>query len=327
MINTCTGKYGNCIDVKFINECNGRCEFCIEHGGYSPKTRNIDAMALAINKMVDMENVLILGGEPMLDPTGLRRLTSEIHSSKNIYLTTNGTSIDLAELGMIARRLTAVNISIMHHNPKTNWTLTGVLQSHAWLKSAIEVYHQCNVQVRINCNLMKGGIESYAEAIQFIQFCKDLGADEIKFTELMNYPSLYVSARDVFPVLPLNKDPYREGCEQTFTAKKADMKITVKQTCGLCNCYAAKPDKLLDNPSLFKVVYPNGEVFDGWVSEEEVQRRRTIRVAPAPEASRVVHHSHCAPSGGHCVSSLDEYKDLIRSIGGGHCGYSGGCHH
>lgn len=37
--NSCAGGYGNCLDVKITNLCNGNCAFCIERGGYSPENQ------------------------------------------------------------------------------------------------------------------------------------------------------------------------------------------------------------------------------------------------------------------------------------------------
>lgn len=37
--NSCAGGYGNCLDVKITNLCNGNCSFCIERGGYSPENQ------------------------------------------------------------------------------------------------------------------------------------------------------------------------------------------------------------------------------------------------------------------------------------------------
>lgn len=82
-INSCAGGYGKCLDVKVTNQCNARCAFCIERDGYCPTAGDVSELNNA-TKETEADNILILGGEPLLYPNleqyvqAIRRKNEEI---------------------------------------------------------------------------------------------------------------------------------------------------------------------------------------------------------------------------------------------------------
>lgn len=307
--NPCGGKYGKSIDVKFINECNGHCAFCIEKGGYCPKDRNVYDMIKSINSstLKNYKNVLILGGEPMLDPNGLLALVRGLDYDKMIYVTTNGTPISDWYIHLLGSYLEAVNISIMHYDFVKNMEIMGVSTSKEKLISMIEAYHKEKVLVRINCNFYKGGIDNTEDFIKMLEYGKELGADEMKFCELQNVEEGFVKAKDIME--GINENPFEEGCEQTKNFPyffKGN--VIIKTTCGFCNKLSPKPKtsptKVCD---VTKVVYCDGAITDGWVvrtvNKSVVHIPKIFKKDKKVKKSENIQRgwgSHCGNLGGHC---------------------------
>ena len=88
--NPCNGFYGKCLDVKITNACMGRCAFCIERGGFSPSPCDVEKLIEQTVRLMEYQNVLILGGEPLMYPDLFRYIDGILPYKKNIYLTTNG---------------------------------------------------------------------------------------------------------------------------------------------------------------------------------------------------------------------------------------------
>lgn len=279
--NCCAGAYGKCLDLKITNACNANCSFCIEKNGYAPKENDVEELVKTVNSLTEYDSLLILGGEPLLYKD-LEILLQETHKSKT-YLTTNGSLLDKEKAKMLSEYLTAINISVHYYTEELNDKVyAGPHISFEKLEEAIKVFNDNDVPVRINCNLVKGLIENRYDAINMIKFAKQIGANEIRFTELQNAEELAVNAADIFNTEKLvSENPYCDGCEKSCIYN--GIKVIVKTCCGLVN----KDKKEVTDPELFKgdtkVVYPNGEVHDGWLTKKE----------PTKEKSSYVHATGC----------------------------------
>lgn len=72
MKNSCDGYYSS-LDVRFTKVCDNHCDFCIEKDGLKSLGRtNVDNL---IQSTIDssIKDILILGGEPFLQPKKLLR--------------------------------------------------------------------------------------------------------------------------------------------------------------------------------------------------------------------------------------------------------------
>ncbi len=121
--NACQGFYGDCLDVKFTNLCNGACAFCIEQGGYSPEPAPVNV--LIGHAIADPSpTVLVLGGEPLADAARLLEFLKGIRPyKKKIYLTTNGTLLTESLANELRPYLVGVNVSVNHDDQQTNETV------------------------------------------------------------------------------------------------------------------------------------------------------------------------------------------------------------
>lgn len=261
--NSCQGGYGDCLDVKFTNACNGACEFCIEKDGYSPEPAPINV--LIGHAIADpAPTVLILGGEPLMAPVRVMDFIEGIRPYKDkIYLTTNGCFLSTMSISRLAGYLNGINISVHHYNEARNQDCmkTSVPVKFDELRQHIRKLQDKDCPVRLNVNLVKGFIDSYEEATKMLAFAEEMGVSSVRFTELQNVgDDLFVDAKEVFDQLA-DVDPWTDGCEQRL--KHRSLKVTVKIGCG--HVVASRPKPPCDGKSSCRVMYPNGEITEGWV--------------------------------------------------------------
>jgi molybdenum cofactor biosynthesis enzyme MoaA len=256
--NPCSGKYGKCLDLKLTNECNGNCPFCIEAKGYSPnETKDTKELSKKINDQ-NIKDLLILGGEPLLYPD-IVGLVSQIRSDINIYLTTNG-SLLIPELAKrLSPFLKGINISIHHSTSAKHKELTKIALDGNVLYKSIQTLGPD--KVRINCNLVKGYIDSQKEINAVYDLVTRLKVKKIRFAELQNCPALFVDAGTIFDNVP--SKPFEEGCE--INIPKKGLEVTLRLTCGLVD----RNKKAVDNPVgrniRTQVMYSDGQIQDEWL--------------------------------------------------------------
>lgn len=269
--NSCAGGYGNCLDVKITNACNARCAFCIEKDGYNPEPAPVKELALATIQDKS-DTVLILGGEPTLYPDLIEYLKLIRPWKERIYLTTNGSQLTppytLAK--EMAKYLDGINISIHHYSEYLNdsvYDSENCLISFRFLKKAIGVFHESDVRVRFNTNLVRGILDSKQDVERMIAFAAHMGADEIRFAELQNSEDLWVDAKQFFPTLPDN--PFEDGCE-CEVPNELGITVRVKTTCGRVN---RKRPPVNEEPvrtgGETHVLYANAQVSPGWLTNKE----------------------------------------------------------
>jgi organic radical activating enzyme len=89
--NSCDGIYES-LDIRFTKACDNNCSFCIEKFGIKSLGKT-DVAALAKSVFdSDFKNILIVGGEPLLDLQKLYQFVHLVRSYtkvKKIYVTTS----------------------------------------------------------------------------------------------------------------------------------------------------------------------------------------------------------------------------------------------
>jgi len=268
--NPCFGSYGKCLDIKITNACNAQCNFCIEKGGYCPQSIPVDKLVEKANSIEDYRNVLILGGEPFAYPH-LTEFISGLKDKDAIYITTNGSMFTEKVVRDIASYVTGVNVSVHHYDEDINSEIYQTKLNMNNTRHHIKLLRQLGVDVRVNCNFVKSGINTNEEALKMIDYAKWLGANSIRFAELQNAEDVFVAAEDIFD--NIHEDPFNDGCEQVLK-EYSDIKVIVRTTCGFCNNLKNKPNlpknfKINREPT--KVLYPNGKIMNGWLSKNLVE--------------------------------------------------------
>lgn len=233
--NSCMGAY-NTLDIKLTDKCNGSCAFCIEKGGRLSKESELNYLINKVNT-INPKSVLILGGEPFM----YKKLPEFLEgiSGREIYITTNGSGLQDSNLvKKISKNLTALNISLMHYGMEKHYEVTNVKLNSDDLKNSISILRENNVNVRINSILLKDYLDNFSDCETMAKYSKSLNANSIRFSEVQDYPELFVDASKIFKGITQN--PFFDGCEQKINLV-GGIESSVKVTCGFVNPLKSKP--------------------------------------------------------------------------------------
>jgi len=239
--NTCAGVNGTSLDILVTDMCNAKCPFCFNRETPCTNTFIKIDVAKTIIRQTQAENVLLLGGEPTLYPMIEELINYSKTHGKKVYMTTNGTRMD----GFAYRNLDGLNISIHHYDPAKIKELMGIRLDMNHIASSVKMLksHNPSLNVRINCNLVRGYIDDLMACGQMLHLAETLGCDHIRFNELQDTPDLYVNAQSIFSELQ-GIDPFIDGCEQSVFKFNRRVTSSVHMTCGLLNPERPKPDEI-----------------------------------------------------------------------------------
>ena len=181
--NFCGGAFQDWLEVNLIDRCNGSCAWCIEKTGYHPTYHAPWEELCNTIDICGAPKVILLGGEPTLHPN-LRHIIYRLSKRHGVWITTNGSRLTSEWVCANLNGLTGINISIHHYDFNRNEEITGIKLQKIVLASAIEALHRIGVGVRLNCNCIRGEIDTVEKIRNYITFTKDIGADKIRFAEL-----------------------------------------------------------------------------------------------------------------------------------------------
>ena len=269
--NQCSGIYGKCLDIKITNYCPGSCYFCIERNGYKPSSVSVAKIIEKANSLTDYQTVLILGGEPFTYPF-LLELVKGLEK-KEIYITTNGGAFSNINIPELSKYLTGINISIQSYDEEENNNILRTKVDFTELKESISAFQENGVPVRFNTILLKSGINSREKMLKMLDFAKQMNVEWVRFSELQFEGKGFVFAKDVFQ--GINPDPYNQGCNQNFEI--CGVNVTVRQSCGIVNLLREFPANgyKRKNEADSLVMYPNGEVYTGWLVPKDYKIKET----------------------------------------------------
>jgi len=269
--NQCAGIYGKCLNIKITNYCPGNCYFCIERDGYTPPMTSVENIISKANELTAYQTVLILGGEPFTYPY-LAQLLKGL-KKKEVYITTNGGSFGDTDASEISPYITGINISIHSFSEDENNEILQTKVSFEKLKNYIDAFQSNGVPVRFNTILLESGINTKEKMHKMLDFSRSMGVKWVRFSELQFENTGFVYAKNIFE--GINKDPYTEGCNQNFVID--GLNVTVRQSCGIVCQMKPFPEggKLRENKADSLVMYPNGEIYHGWIVPKNYRINQT----------------------------------------------------
>jgi pyruvate-formate lyase-activating enzyme len=268
--NYCGGNYQNWLEVYLTKYCNGQCSWCIARDSENPDEElSYKELAKIIVEMKEKKNVILLGGEPTLYPYLPELIQLVREGGKNLYLTTNGSFltpgyIKKNNLGL----LTGINISIHHYEMNKNKEITGLSIKEDILKQSVAMLSKTIDSIRLNCNCIKGFIDSKEAIYRYIDFARSIGVNKIRFAELRDAESLFVNLGQIMEYAHgLNENPYELGCNQDVIID--GMHINFRQMCGYQTRERPKP---IEQKKVIKnVLYYDGAVYDTWqIKDKEI---------------------------------------------------------
>ena len=287
-VNSCDGVYDS-LDVRFNKACDNRCKFCIERKG-------IDSLGdTKVDKMIKTtieskkKDVLILGGEPLLQPELVLKYIEGIRGYVDtIYLTTSLPKIITEGEGFelfkeIVGLLDGINVSIHHYDNDINNKVLNSVNPHNRIDFLYEIlkYDEIRNKVRVCCNLVNGYIDSKKEIDMFLITMASIGVKHVKLNELQNVDTnTYISFENVYGIKL--KSPFSHGCQSDVSGlfSGINMKVTLKRSCfcnkdisiakatvgDLVKCVCKKVNKNL-NSNNFKVLYEDGSIANSWLQK------------------------------------------------------------
>ncbi len=267
--NGCGGAYQDWLEVYLTSKCNGNCVWCIDRKGFHP-TNEVEYTILA-DKIIKNKktNIILLGGEPTLyrDIVPLTKTVSSY--GKTIWITTNGSLMNKRFVEDKFRYIYGVNISVHSYNLSDNKEITGIELNKKDLMESIQTLHDNNSIVRLNCNCIKGYIDSVEKIETYINFSKEVGADKIRLAELRGYDSLFVNLTEIFNhQYGTTDDPFTEGCINDVVIH--NIPVNIRQMCGLETSLRSKPINIARYSNINKeVLYYDGVIYNGWQENKE----------------------------------------------------------
>ena len=284
--NSCDGYYRS-MDVRVTKKCDNNCSFCIEKNGmHSLGETDSEKIIRSINS-ADVTDILLLGGEPLLELPKVVNIVENIDPNKKVYLTTslpNTVLNDDNDMSMnmlyLMDMLDGLNISFHGGNDEENINTLQASSKHSRLKLINRLANLYPDKVRVCINLVKGHIDNEYKLLDVIDMLYKNGVRKIKVNELQHTPDLYVSIEKI-----LNrkwKSPYAYGC-QTI-AYEGDFEITYKRSCFIVepslNPSIADFIKIIikklgfvKNNGKFCVCYENGMVSNQWITRVDKNKK------------------------------------------------------
>lgn len=279
--NSCDGVYLTSLDVRFTKSCDNNCPFCIEKNGISSMEQDVYEM-IKTTRESKKDTVLILGGEPFLEPEKLLDYVEGIRDfKKKIYITTSLPRTFLSEkntVHKILEQIDGLNISLNHISSVYNNKLFNASSNHnriEIIESLCNYYKRFQNKIRVSINLVKGVIDTRVELIKTVKGLEKIGVKHVKINELQHVPELYVSFEDIMGIkLPA---PYSTGCQTEingYSLLNTKIKVTLKRA-----CFLVEPSRKASFKDLIKilikkiflkkkvtcqVLYENGEISNGW---------------------------------------------------------------
>ena len=265
--NSICGNSYNLLNIKLLNGCNGKCEFCIAAGTPVKKSTDAQKFIDTANSMTRFSNVDVLGGEPTLYPDLVEVLKGIRPYKKRIGIISNGSNLKIIK--ECIPYLDTVTLSI--HSFDYSKNSTGIVINEQELKDLnknkekTEIIAAVVVTNKTVSNLKE--IKSYAKK------AKKLGFSAIKLMELVtsNENMDFIDLQDLLVNFGIHqKNATLKGCffELPELSKYLKIKTYIKLCCPFNNIFKAKSFGIPDieyQHDYMNVIQPDCSVTDSWV--------------------------------------------------------------
>ena len=258
--NVCGGNYSDWLEVNLTNKCNGKCSWCIEKKGWHPKTHVGWKELVNVILSTGKKNIILLGGEPTLHPN-LNEIIVALHQNgKKVWITTNGSNLRKL-MNIHYYLLTGMNISIHHYNLKKNFEITGISITEEDIKFIVGLAKLANIRLRLNCNAIKGYIDSKTAMKKYMTFAKKLGIKYVRFAELKGDDNNFVNIAKLWDYgFGMTENPFEFGCSHDAIINKVHVNFRIM--CGIQTSMRTPPVNPIQTSKV--TVYYDGKIYDGW---------------------------------------------------------------
>lgn len=174
------------ITIALTNRCNLRCKHCFVSAGESlPGELQIEDWLCLVDQLSPFKllDVVLTGGEPLLYSHFWDLVDALNDKGIPVSIFTNGLLVDEAFVERIADAMVnSIQVSLDGINADMHERLRGRAGSFERTTHAIRLLSSKGIPVHVAVTVTK---INYAAHPQFIEFCKDLGARSVSFSEIV----------------------------------------------------------------------------------------------------------------------------------------------
>ena len=265
--NSICGNSYNLLNIKLLNGCNGKCEFCIAAGTPFKKSADAQKFIDIANSMTNFSKVDVLGGEPTLYPDLVKVLKGIRHYKKYIGIISNG--YNLKVIKECIPYLDTVTLSI--HSFDYNKNSTGIYINEKELKDLNK--NKGNAEIIAAVVVTNKTVSNLKEIKSYAKKAKELGFSAIKLMELVtsNENVDFIDLQDLLIKFGIHqKNATLKGCffELPELSKYLKIKTYIKLCCPFNNVFKAKSFGIPNieyQHDYMNVIQPDCSVTDSWV--------------------------------------------------------------
>jgi len=296
------------LSIMVDDYCNADCKFCVAQLRYENRGMMYKKEKLSIDEYMNRldyilnylkplnPSISITGGEPTKSNKlpGILELINKYGYRKRT-LTTNGSGLLDVHNGkmmlqhIVDNQFQHLNISKSHYDEKINKNIMKYQAgycSNENLKTIIAYSKANNLRPRMSCLLLKEGISTLEQMIEYMEFYKELGIDNVIFRELMDYDENSMSNKSKIDYCKENKIRLNDiwklvDNDERFTPIRNlvgyyyYVEVYKYQNIDMCS-ESANLVKLYDEKQIHEdvvyemVFHPNGNLNGSWVDNEDV---------------------------------------------------------
>ena len=265
--NSICGNSYNLLNIKLLNGCNGKCEFCIAAGTPFKKSTDAQKFIDTANSMTRFSNVDVLGGEPTLYPDLVEVLKGIRPYKKRIGIISNGSNLKIIK--ECIPYLDTVTLSI--HSFDYSKNSTGIVINEQELKDLNKNKEKTEIIAAVV--VTNKTVSNLKEIKFYAKKAKKLGFSAIKLMELVtsNENMDFIDLQDLLVNFGINqKNATLKGCffELPELSKYLKIKTYIKLCCPFNNIFKAKSFEIPDieyQHDYMNVIQPDCSVTDSWV--------------------------------------------------------------
>ena len=262
----CGNSY-NLLNIKLLNGCNGKCEFCIAAGTPFKKSTDAQKFIDTANSMTRFSNVDVLGGEPTLYPDLVEVLKGIRPYKKRIGIISNGSNLKIIK--ECIPYLDTVTLSI--HSFDYSKNSTGIVINEQELKDLNKNKEKTEIIAAVV--VTNKTVSNLKEIKFYAKKAKKLGFSAIKLMELVtsNENMDFIDLQDLLVNFGIHqKNATLKGCffELPELSKYLKIKTYIKLCCPFNNIFKAKSFGIPDieyQHDYMNVIQPDCSVTDSWV--------------------------------------------------------------
>ena len=265
--NSICGNSYNLLNIKLLNGCNGKCEFCIAAGTPVKKSTDAQKFIDTANSMTKFSNVDVLGGEPTLYPDLVEVLKGIRPYKKRISIISNGSNLKIIK--ECIPYLDTVTLSI--HSFDYSKNSTGIVINEQELKDLNKNKEKTEIIAAVV--VTNKTVSNLKEIKFYAKKAKKLGFSAIKLMELVtsNENMDFIDLQDLLVNFGIHqKNATLKGCffELPELSKYLKIKTYIKLCCPFNNIFKAKSFGIPDieyQHDYMNVIQPDCSVTDSWV--------------------------------------------------------------